>query len=252
MSQRSFIFYLISIFAILNLSGSSKSSKSSLAPDFAFPQTVEKNANHDLTSALDKKDWNGVACAVVKSITASNLISRENVVAGLSRLDSISNSAPADWKPVFLLMQADIYGKIYESNRWDMDSRELPLDSFPKNPFDWSKDLIALKTLQLCTPIVEYSRSAKNPVSEWSSFLVDTSFASSMRMTTGEFLNLRSFYLLNRMSDSSGDIIPFFTTSTLPVTPAQKCANLRDRAIDILIDQASSSGNQSELLGEAL
>lgn len=249
--------YILAIVALtfisfLQIQAANKTkSTPSHTPDFAYPQTVEKNAMRDLDAALSKRDWKNAAVACVKSVTAANLVSRENVVTGLSRLDSICRVAPDEWKPAFRLMQADIYSKIYSSQKWQMDSRQLPLDSFPENPYDWSRDLFALRILDLCKPMVNDAPAMSAPISAWTPFLTDTSFASGMRMTVGEFILMRSFSILNDFSDSAADIIPFFSTVEVPATPLQKCADLRSKAVDSLINLAAAAKKQSIILGKA-
>lgn len=247
-----FLASLLLCVSAFSSTAATKSAATSLAPDFAYPQTVEKNALRDLDNALAKNDWKNAAVASVKSITASNLISRENVVSGLARLDSICKLAPAEWKPVFQLMQADIYESIYSSQKWQMDSRQLPLDSFPSNPYDWSRELFAIKILDLCNPIVDKAPDMSAPIASWTPLLSDTSYASGMGMTVGEFLYLRSFDLLNAFADPAADVIPFFATSPDPVTPAQKCAALRDKAVDCLIQLSDHDKNQSPILAKSL
>lgn len=225
--------------------------KNNGTPDFAFPQTVKKNADAELRKASVAGNWATAASAAVKLVTADNLVSRDNVSSGLQLVDSISAVAPEKWKPAFLLIQAQIYNSIYNSIRWQADSRKLDVDSVPANPFEWSRDIFADKVYSLCSKALDCREINTTPLKEWSPFLSQSGEAVSFAMTAKEFVELQSFVLLNVFCDETKDIIPFFNNVSVPSTPAQRCMQLRDRAIDSLAADAELSG-QSILLAKAL
>ncbi|MDE6548558.1 MAG: hypothetical protein K2L22_06140 [Muribaculaceae bacterium] len=219
--------------------------------DFAYPQTVAKNADAALQNAVAHGDWPASVEAAIQSVTADNLVSHENALKGIAKIDSIADIAPASWQPAFLLIKADIYNSIYGQNRWKADNRKLPLDSIPENPFEWSREVFADKVFGICSNIMEKSSNDSRPLSDWSNFIENASDAYSLNMTVEEFLCSRCFSLLEIYADSSRDVIPFFAIDSQPSTPAQKCAALRDKAIDRLIESATRRG-QSVLLALAL
>ncbi len=227
------------------------SSKVMTTPDFAYPKTVVKNASANLEKSVANGDWAAAVEAAIQSVTANNLISRENAISGLNRLDSLTHVAPARWKPAFRLIKADMLNAMYNSFRWEADSRKLPLDSIPDNPYDWSKDIFANKIYSICNDILDSRDNDATPLKEWSLFLSDTSEASKAGFTVDEFTTRLCFELLNVYSDETKDVIPFFKGAATPGTPAQKCSALRDHAIDILIEKTSALG-QSLFLANAL
>ncbi len=220
------------------------------APDFAYPQTVEKKATDALEAAVDRGDWPAAIEAAIQSVTAKNMVSHGNANIGIARLDSISAIAPAEWKPVFKIIEADIYTSLYNSMSWKADQRKLPLDSVPASPYDWSRDIFATKVLGLCKEILDNMPSSSLPLKDWNKFLKDTSDAYSFGMTADEFLYQKSFTLLGTFSDGTKDVIPFFSTKEEAVTPGQKCSALRDKAINLLIE-STSSRRQDVLLAKA-
>lgn len=226
-------------------------SKKSIFPDFAYPKDVKTKAEANLKKAAADGNWNAAVTSAIQLVTADNLVSDKNAADGICTLDSLCNSAPAKWKPAFLLIQAQIYRSLYTSMRWEADSRRLPLDSFPSNPYDWSRDMFAVKTYQLCDAALAYKETPDISLAEWSSFLDETSDALSYGVTVNEFIARQSFDLLGTYSDETQDIIPFFPTSGTPVTPMQRCAQLRGKAIDSLIAEASKR-KQSLVLAHAL
>lgn len=244
------VVFFVCVFFMTSLN-SSAASKSNTDPDFAYPKTVSKNAQVALQKAIADSDWQSAAEAAIQFVTADNLISHENAVTGLTTLDSISGIAPDIWEPAFLLIEANIYNTIYNSIRWKANSRDLPLDSVPDNPYEWSKSIFADKVYSLCNQIIDSKGNESRPLNEWNRFLTNTTDAYQAGLTVEEFLLRQSFQLLNEYADPTKDIIPFFTTSADPVTPAQKCAALRDKAINMLIDETSSL-RQSLFLAKSL
>lgn len=234
-----------------NASAKKVATKPMTTPDFAYPETVEKNAATELEKALAHSDWPAALKAAIQNVTASNLISTGNVVNGLAKIDSIAALAPAEWKPAFRLVEVDIYNALYGSQRWKADNRKLPLDSVPANPYEWSRDIFADKVLKLCDEIIDGIGSSGKPLSEWKSFLENTSDSFAFGMTIDEFLCKKCFSYLNMYSDEARDVIPFFAADNVATTPVQKCMALRDKAIDLLIDMAEHC-NQPMLLAEAL
>ena len=220
-------------------------------PDFAFPQTVEKNASANLKSAVAHGDWATAIEATIQMVTAENLISQDNATAGISKIDSISAIAPASWRPAFQLIKAGIYSSIYGSIRWKADSRKLDVDSIPAAPYEWSRDIFADKVFGLCSEILDDTSNDTRPLKEWGKFIENSTDAYALGMTVGEFLSLRCFSILGNYADPTRDVIPFFNTSSAPATPGGKCALLRDKAIDRLIKSTSDRG-QALLLAQAL
>lgn len=235
----------------MTATNSSAAPKKQLNPDFAYPKTVKKTAQTALQTAVDNSDWPVAAEAAIQSVTADNLISHSNVVSGLATLDSIADIAPANWKPVFQLIQAEIYNTLYNSFRWKADSRQLPLDSVPQDPYEWSKNIFAGKVYSLCKDILDSTDNDSRPLKEWSRILTDTSEAFKAGLTVDEFTALQCFNILNVYADESKDIIPFFPNASTPVTPAQKCSVLSNLAIESLIAKTASL-KQSLFLAHAL
>ncbi|MDE6289914.1 MAG: hypothetical protein K2M16_00125, partial [Muribaculaceae bacterium] len=221
------------------------------APDFAYPKTVEKNASVALEKAIAIGDWPAAIDATIQLVTADNIVSHGNAEKGLSKIDSVASVSPEAWRPAFMLIKADVYSSIYGSIRWKADSRKLPLDSVPANPYDWSRDIFADKVLGICSELLESSPIDSTPLKEWGKFMENTADANALYLTVDEFVCSRCFSLLGEYSDATRDIIPFFNTVSTPLTTAQKCSDLRDKAIDRLIASTSGRG-QSLLLAQAL
>lgn len=221
------------------------------SPDFAYPKTVEKNASAALESAVARGDWATAVESTIQLITADNLISHGNAVKGIAKIDSVASITPDSWKSAFMLIKSDVYSSIYGAIRWQADSRKLDVDSIPADPYEWSREIFADKVYDICSDILDASANNALPLKDWSMFIENTSDAYDLGMTVEEFLSQRCFSLLSDYADAARDVIPFFTASAIPVTPGQKCAALRDKAIDRLIESAASR-SQFLLLAQAL
>ncbi|MDE5813127.1 MAG: hypothetical protein K2H72_02465, partial [Muribaculaceae bacterium] len=121
----------------------------------------------------------------------------------------------------------------------------------PSAPSEWSREVFADKIHTLCTEILDAYANDSRPLKDWSKFIENVTDANVLGMTVGEFLSSRCFSILGEYADTTQDLIPFFTASATPVPPGQKCAALRDKAIDRLIESAAGRG-QSLLLARAL
>lgn len=220
-------------------------------PDFAYPQTVEKNADEKLSKAISSGDWSAAIEAVIQSVTARNIINHQNVASGIAKADSLATTAPAEWQPVFLLIKGQLLNAIYDDIRWQADTRKLDIDSIPDNPFEWSRDIFAEQIYNIGSEILEKGSRNETPLKDWKEFLENTDNAFASGMTVGEWLEMQCFQLLGQYSDATKDIIPFFSTNSEPTTPTQKCTALRDRAINMYIAQTQNL-NQHLLLAKAL
>ncbi|MDE6551578.1 MAG: hypothetical protein K2K98_01250 [Muribaculaceae bacterium] len=220
-------------------------------PDFAYPQTVEKNASEALDAALAHGDWPAAVDATIQIATAENLVSHGNAVRSISKIDSVAAAAPSAWRPAFQYVKACVYSSIYGSIRWQADSRKLPLNDVPENPYEWSREIFADKVFSLCSKIMDESAGDSRPLKDWAKFIDNASDAYALGMTVEEFLSSRCFAQLGNFADETRDVIPFFSTNSTPVTPGQKCSSLRDKAIDRLIESSAKRG-QSLLLAQAI
>ncbi len=226
--------------------------KTSADPDFAYPKTVIENADKALDAALSANDWSKAVVASIQYVTAQNLVSQENLTEGLHKIDSISKNAPADWRPALLLVEADIYSSLYSNIRGKADARQLPLDSFPANPKEWSRDMFADRVLSVCSDIIDSVNGLDStPLSRWNAFLENSGSASECGMTVGEFILWKTAGLLDNFSEEDQDVIPFFSNLTAPATPTRKCRELRDKALNMYIEECAMR-KQSLLQAKAL
>ncbi|MDE6268941.1 MAG: hypothetical protein K2M04_07670 [Muribaculaceae bacterium] len=127
---------------------------SAVNPDFAFPQNVERQANADLLTALDRQDVSATVDALIRLTIASNSIDPANVVTSLARIDSLRTSTSSlPERSLLSAMMADIYRAMYQARRWDYDRRNMPLSPLPADPSEWSGE----QYRQIITSLLEES-----------------------------------------------------------------------------------------------
>ena len=191
---------------------SSRPQSKSQTPDFAFPKTVEKNAEAALSSALTARKYPDALAEMMKIIIARQLISKGNATAALSLCDSVSNLVPQPYSGLADLFQATLLSQMYNSDRWKYSQRELPRDSIPADPALWSTDIFSSKILELVKRSqAGYAAASEIPLSELSLILKDYKQADAVGMKSDLFMMMRGVAALEPFSDSGYevDVIPF-------------------------------------------
>lgn len=220
-------------------------------PDFAFPQTVEKDASAVLNRALAQGQEVEALRAAMQMIVARNLISKQSFQNNVGLLDSISGIMHQPYSSLASLLEANLYKLLYEADRWQYNSRSLPTDSFPEDPFSWSKDLFAVKINRLVKKSMEGFESAKAlPVSSLASILSNTENAEPMGLTAYDFMVYNADDVLDSFAEErGGDIIPFFKNEPVSVTtPGGESMALRNELIDGLYDYRVKENSPAPLV----
>lgn len=203
-------------------------------PDFAFPETVEKNALPRLEKALAGGDGEQALRAAIQLTIARDLVSSENYRQGLELFSDLASRTGAPWRQIAMLLEARLYGDIYGSNRFMYDRRHLPADNVPENVLEWDGDMFRAKVVELVsTALRESGPSASMPLAEISPLLTGTKDAEAAGMTVCDFVAVQTADILSEFESSSGgggDMIPFGVPSD--ADPVFTCrANALDGAI---------------------
>ena len=203
-------------------------------PDFAFPETVEKNALPRLEKALAGGDGEQALRAAIQLTIARDLVSSENYRQGLEIFSDLASRTGAPWRQLAMLLEARLYGDIYGSNRFMYDRRHLPADNVPENVLEWDGDMFRAKVVGLVsTALRESGPSASMPLAEISPLLTGTKDAEAAGMTVCDFVAVQTADILSEFESSSGgggDMIPFGVPSD--ADPVFTCrANALDGAI---------------------
>lgn len=122
-------------------------------PDFAYPQTVVKNAEKLLT---DASALNGAEADLMRLrgaleyVTARSSIDRDNAFALPAFLDSLAGvQSTGAGKALMLLVEAESYSRIYSANRWKYNRVDAPLDPLPADVSAWSGEQFRVKIREI-------------------------------------------------------------------------------------------------------
>lgn len=222
-----------------------KEKSSYMNPDFAFPETVEKDASAVLGKALSERNGLDALRAAMQVIVARNMVSKSNFESNVALLDSMASILPQPYAGLSALLEANLYKSLYDGQSWTFNQRTLPLDSYPADPMSWSRDLFAKKCLELIDSANGAEMSAKDmPISTLSSILDNTEQAERVGLTAWDFMVYNEVSLLSGFAtQGSGGIIPFFKDKpTSAATEIGKCREKRDGLLTALYDYRVGEG----------
>lgn len=214
-------------------------------PDFAFPETVEKEAAPKLKEALEKKDGVTALKAAMQLIVARNMVSNSSFNENIAMLDTLGSELPQPYPALCRLLQANLYRDMYQEDSWTYSQRTLPLDSYPEDVKSWSGDLFAQKVLELTQEAVSGAGVAKDmPIQAISPLLTDTKDAELSELSVYDFIVYNASSVLQSFGEDNGAVIPFRADGgKKALTVREMCSDARREFVDNLFDYREKSGN---------
>ncbi len=161
------IFFLLSVFAFLSLCKPiDLNAQTATRPDFAYPKTVSRQAEKDLSSALEKHDGPATVRALIDYYLAESRIDALRSANAISKIDSVAALASDPvLRSMLIMLEADIYASTYSAARWKYDSRDLPLTPLPENYQEWSGEQFRMKINSLIdTALITESELKATPI----------------------------------------------------------------------------------------
>lgn len=214
-------------------------------PDFAFPETVSKNAATEYASAMKKGDGLNALKAAIQISIADNSRDHDLSQQSLARFAEIANNMKAPWRQLAMLLEAQLYADIYEDDSYLYDSRRIPLTPAPENVDEWSRPIFALKIDSLISGAQnDAALLAGIPLKDISGLLRDSDDAVKAGMSVLDFICLKSFDIINDLNISDNPPLRF-GEATEAETPEDRCRNLRQQILDNSIARALSAGNKN-------
>lgn len=213
-----------------------KSVKNSfMSPDFAFPETVEKNAEAEFRQALSAGDAVRALKAAIQLDVAGAVVSDDNYGVSVARFDSLSGVLPSPYGRLALLLEAKIYQEMWAAKRWVYDSRTLPLSPVPANASEWSTPIFVAQVSGLVDRAMAGSENlASVPLGEISGLLSDHADAVKAGFSVLDFMSLCSADMMAAFSSGSqAAILPFGRKNdrTVDSTPDGRALSLIDESI---------------------
>ncbi len=195
-------------------------------PDFAFPETVEKNARPLFEKALAEKNGVEALKYSIQLIVAGNLVSQSGFLKNVEMLDSAAEVMPQPYSSLFVLLEANLYRQLYDSDRWIFNKRNLPLDTYPDDPMSWSGELYAKKVLELVDKSMSGAASGyASPLRDISPVITNSEMAEKCGLTIGDFIVYNGVATLRAFDNGSRkEIIPFYKDRQVALsTPYEMC-----------------------------
>ena len=143
--------YILKIYCVIVALISSTSVTAKVkSPDFAYPQTVSKQADKDLKRALKKGDSEATMRALIDWSIAQTTISPDNISNVITRIEKILSEEKNPCTCALLnTLLIDIYTDLYNNNQWQYDQREIPLLPLPDDYTEWSGEQFKYKVFSL-------------------------------------------------------------------------------------------------------
>lgn len=168
------LFLSLSVESVAKNINSENEMKSSFEkPDFAYPETVIKDAQKVLNKALKSGDEILIVDAALQIVAAKEIISESSLVDSAEMIDSIAQTASPQLSAILYSIESSLYSNLYMDNGYIYRNREVPLDSISSDPTEWSKEIYAMKINELVkkslkdadilinSPISDYKRLLK-------------------------------------------------------------------------------------------
>lgn len=109
------------------------------APDFAYPQTVEKNASADLETATKSGDAHAAINALIRMYIAQSLIDPDSISASIAKAENTARAfADSQLHGIFDALIAKMYSQAYNRRSWVYNSRETPMLPLPADITEWN------------------------------------------------------------------------------------------------------------------
>lgn len=222
------LFIYLSVFADAQTDNQPKSTFQK--PDFAFPQTVEKDARAMLTKSMADGDGLNAMLAAMQITVARNEVSNNAFKANVALIDSITPYISAPYNNLCRLLQATMYRQYFNNNRYNYSSRVIDTENYPEDPAEWSRTLFAKKILQLVSSATTGSDAYIGMPLNAISPIVEIPEASlTNELSVFDFISLQSHELLNEFgSTTSSATIPFYPREQLTSTVSNISASIEE------------------------
>lgn len=177
------------------------------APDFAFPEKVEKTAASDLKTALKAGDGKAVVNAVIRLGLAKTIVNQDSLPKVLEQIGSLT-AGEKDPAIASLLnsLSATIYSQVYSADSWQYNNRETV--STPTEDYTlWSRRQFLNRVDSLAGESLKDAELLKSiPLSDYKD-VVDFDDKDLMFFPTlFDFISVNAIGNLNTFAESYGGL----------------------------------------------
>ena len=135
-------------------------SKPLSTPDFAFPKKVSEQSLTTLKKSISSNDSQGIVRAVLDYGLAQSAIGQEKMTNAFQVIDNTLDQVdePAT-KSLLYLVKAKMLCEIYNNDKYNFNTRELPLLPLPKDYNEWSGKQFRQVISQLCDSALSHPKA---------------------------------------------------------------------------------------------
>lgn len=244
--RKPIVILLTFIFSAISLNATK--ALNDFVPDFAFPQEVRNQSDSVIKTAINEHDDVLALRALMDYAIANNLLlDSDSPESNIYLIDSISEKISNTYRPIALLLEADILNRCYLDEKNIYDSRRLPPDlTLPSDPREWDKDMFSRRILFLVEEATsEINQSGKIPIESIASLLDLEGTLQIPDYTLSDFIILKSADILKTFgNDNEESIIPFFNEGNLSEkSPSSLCKMKAEELLDQMIASKLNEGN---------
>lgn len=208
---------LLMLFCLLILSQGIKASETNYQkPDFAFPQTVEKESLTALNEDVVTQDPQLALRYLMNACVAKNEGDDFNSLQeNLTLIQSVKPRLRAPYLNLLYLLEADILSQQYSLNPDRYNSRNISSDDISSDPEEWDATIFKEKIYNLVdTATFNLASLSSLPITDISLLVTNAEPAEKIDMTLPEFIAFKGAELLQQFAKTdSYSTIPFFHLS---------------------------------------
>ena len=118
----------LSLFTVSETMAETKKRSNTFAtPDFAYPETVERNAMAAFDKASASGDNVDMMRAAIQVTLAKSMVDKSTSKANIAWLDSLAGVSPAPWGSLYYILEARYYNELYSGNSYAVSYTHLTL-----------------------------------------------------------------------------------------------------------------------------
>lgn len=195
-------------------------------PDFAYPETVIKNADRVLHQSLERREWVDVVKALIQQAIAVDVKSHSALQKVCVRIDSCAQIAPVPYSSLLYSLEAELYNKIYLHDRWSYDRRSYTSeDSVIQDVQEWTGDMFCKNALNLAgKSLCDFDTLATLSLVTIDALLSPESRSASTYKyypTVADFIAWRALDIASPYYNLGKGLIPFVYNSIATAAPLQ-------------------------------
>lgn len=138
-------------------------SKPMSAPDFAFPKKVSEQSLSSLKKSVAAHDSQGIVRSILDYGLAQSAIGQEKMPNAFQVIDNTLDQVDEPvTKSLLYLVKAKMLCEIYSNDKYNFNSRELPLLPLPKDYNEWPGKQFQHVISQLCDSALSHQKSLQD------------------------------------------------------------------------------------------